>query len=175
MSRKWKSNVNFIPMMRPSHNYYWCHCCCCFALMIMDSRLFDKSCWQQIGQPRLENLCNATRDFQEASAEWFLIIDQYIKYVTYLFIVTLSVYWWRLEFGRDKEEVALVDYWWREGETVEDQLLLFHFIWDWGWLLMIVADVIPTDETKQAVVHMMEWMMSIINISCGSVIATNPQ
>ena len=104
-----------------------------------------------------------------------LIIDQYIKYVTYLFIVTLSVYWWRLEFGRDKEEVALVDYWWRERETVEDQLLLFHFIWDWGWLLMIVADVIPTDETKQAVVHMMEWMMSIINISCGSVIATNPQ
>ena len=40
---------------------------------------------------------------------------------------------------------------------------------------MIVADAIPTDETKQAVVHMMEWMMSIINISCGSVIATNPQ
>ena len=37
------------------------------------------------------------------------------------------------------------------------------------------ADAIPTDETKQAVVHMMEWMMSIINISCGSVIATNPQ
>jgi hypothetical protein len=41
---------------------------------------------------------------------------------------------------------------------------------------MIVSDAMPTNETKQAVVHSkMEWMMSIINISCGSVIATNPQ